>query len=74
MFYLYGNIAGWSQLDVSKDEIDILNTMERYRKDNARTDFIVLDKKPDMDDISTTISKEQDFTEYKHKVMVKRKI
>ena len=79
MFYLYGNLAGWKELDKSKDEIDIINSIEIYKKGNTHSDFLVIDRHPYMDLVHRCIQSDKDFEEYKaefnqkQKVLVKRK-
>lgn len=73
MFHLYGNVAGWKELDVSKDEIDILETIENHIKANSRTDYLVIDKHPDIDLFCGNILNEKDLEEYKQKVLTKKR-
>ena len=77
MFHLYGNIAGWKELDVSKDEIDIINSIERFKNGNIKSDFLVIDRHPFIDLVHKCIQSDKDFEdykkEYKQKTLKKRK-
>jgi len=54
MYILYGNIAGWKEIDRSEDELDIIDTLEKYIRYNNNNEkhgidyFVVLsDSKKD---------------------------
>ena len=72
MFRLYGNDKGMKLLDVSHDEMDIVETLGSYIGILDEIDYIVIENNGKCDDIKEVIKNYNDYLGYKHSVFQKR--
>lgn len=64
MYKLYGNIAGWKLIDISKDEKDIIDTLTLYVENNHTMDYMIIKQLRDRDELYKCILNEQDYRNY----------
>ena len=64
MFILYGNIAGWKELDRANSELDIIDTIRMYIKGNADVRFYIIERTEDQDIPVKIIKSMEDYTNY----------
>ena len=72
MFKLYGNNNGMQLLDVSHDEMDIVETLGSYIGILDEIDYIVIDSNEKSDDVKEVIKNYNDYLGYKHSVYNKK--
>lgn len=72
MFKLYGNNNGMQLLDVSHDEMDIVETIGSYIGILDEIDYIVIDSDEKSDDVKEVIKNYNDYLGYKHSVYNKK--
>ena len=68
MYYLYGNIAGWKELDKSADEMDIVDSIGYYISNGSEINFIVKKQLKDTDIIHKTIKTNKEYILYLQEV------
>ncbi len=64
MYRLYVNIAGWSELDRSNKESDIVNTLEYEYKQNKGGYYAIIRDIGNGDEPYKFIRNEQDYNDY----------
>ena len=68
MYILYGNVAGWKELDKSNDEMDIVDSMGYYISNGSEINFIVKKQMKDTDIIHKTITTHKQYIKYLREV------
>ena len=68
MFRLYGNDNGMKLLDVSHDELDIVDTLGAYIGILDEIDYIVIENDGKSDDVKAVVKNYNDYLGYKHSI------
>lgn len=68
MYILYGNVAGWKELDKSSDEMDIVDSIGYYISNGSEINFIVKKQLKDTDIIHKTIKTNKEYILYLQEV------
>lgn len=68
MYRLYGNIAGWKELDRSNDELDIVDTIGYCIANNSEINYTVIKSTESTDEIYRVIKNRQDYINYLNEV------
>jgi hypothetical protein len=64
MYRLYGNIAGWKNLDISENEKDIIDTLKDYVYQSKAIEYMIIEQRDNTDFPYKQISTLQDYFDY----------
>lgn len=68
MYRVYGNVAGWKELDRSNEEIDIVDTIGRHIDAHSEINYVVVDDSQGYDDTIKTIHTKRQYIDYLNEV------
>lgn len=65
MYYkVYGNINGWKEIDRTKDERDIIDTIGYYVGNTNRYEYLIILVEKDQDIPYKTINSREEYIQY----------
>lgn len=64
MYKLYGDIAGWKNLDKSENEQDIVDTLTDYVYQSKAIEYMIIEQKDNTDIPYKRISTLEDYLDY----------
>ena len=73
MYKLYGDVAGWKELDRSNEEKEIIDTMDEYVSNKSTISFLIIEHSDYGDIPYKSIQSEEEYNEYKQEFYGKTK-